>query len=366
MPQQPKNRAPQHQSCDAAATATATTAVQHDTTEWGGRSRCPNTENEGPDAAAVTPIPGGAGASGGGCGSRTFSHQLSERTPPHSHSSSSLSPSAAAAAASWRQLKKLDHHPRQISPSLVAALPAVVVESGPPPAADGGGGEGGGGRHPHKRMRKVQTEDDSDVGISVNNVGAGRGSYYAYNGSPLMVPGSGASSRCTSLSPSPPLPRLGLYLGSPLVDSASSSAAAAAATVSTAGPTAANKCSFSSDSDHNQHHAASPEWEREQPLAAGAGGGGGDDDAAAAAVRVLGLRNGHMSAAAAAVAATQPPAAVVVGSKRPRTAVEQARASMPTATKAVHGPSATTQGSGGGEVGGRRSSTGTRQRTDKR
>lgn len=343
MPQQPKDRAPQHHNHNATA-ATIATAVRHDNTEWGGRNnRRSNTENEGPDAAAAaaaaTPTPGG----GDGCGIRAFSHPPNEPLPAQS---------------SWRQLKKLDHHPRQISPSLVAALPAVVVDSGPP-AADGGG-------HPHKRMRKVSTEEDPD---SINIGGAGRGSYYAYNGSPLMVPGSEASSRRTSssLSPPPSLPRLGFYLGSPLADSASSAAAAAAVATATSA-TAANKCSFSSDSDNNHHHAASHEWEHEQPRAAG--GGRGDDDAAAAAVRVLGLRNGHMSAAAAAVAATQPAAAAVVavGSKRAREAIEQAHVSMPAAVKIVQNPSTTTtlHGSGGGEAGGRRSSTGTRQRIDKR
>lgn len=344
MAHQPKIPAPQHHGRDA-ATDTLTTPVRRDTSVWGGpNNRCSNTENEGPGAAVAavataTPIPGSGDSS---CGSRaSFSHQPAEPSPTQS---------------SWRQLKKLDHHhPRQISPSLVASLPAVVVESGPPAAADGTG-------HPHKRMRKVSTEEDSD---SIN-VGTSRGSsYHVYNGSPLVVPGSEASSRRTSasLSPSPPLPRLGFYLGSPLADSPPSSAAAAV-TATTA--TAANKCSFSSDSDHNQtHHAVSHQWEREQPRTVGGGGGRGDEDDAAAAVRVLGLRNGHMSAAAAAVAATQPTAAVVVGSKRAREGVEQAHLSMPAAVKIVHNPSTATT-HGGGDIGGRRPSTSTRQRIDKR
>ena len=352
MQHQPKDRAPQHLSRDAPTkTDTVTTPVRHDTSaEWGGRSRCFNTENEGPGGAAAaatatatamaTPIPG----SGDGCGgSRAFSHLPGEPSPTQSSSSSS-----------WRQLKKLDHHhPRQISPSLVSTLPAVVVESGPPP--DGAAGQ------PHKRMRKVSTEEDPD------SVGRGASSFSAYNGSPLMVPGSEASSQRTSasLSPSPPLPRLGFYLGSPLADSASSSSAAAAAVAATSAA-APNKCSFSSDSDH---HAVSNEWEREQPRSVGGGSGSGgrrDEDAAAAAVRVLGLRNGHMSAAAAAVAATQPAAAVVVGAKRGREAVEQAHVSMPAAVKIVHNPPAAPHGGVGGDIGGRRPSTGTRQRIDTR
>lgn len=362
VPHQPKDRSPQHHSSRDATINTTTTApttpARHGTTEWGGRSRCSNTENEGPAAAAATatPIPGSVD----GCGSQhaAFSHQPAETSATQSSSSSS-----------WRQLKKLDHHhhhnPRQISPSLVASLPAVVVESGPP-VADGGGG----GHHPHKRMRKSSTEEDLDGG-NIGGGGGGKGSYYAHNGSPLLVPGSEAGSRrpSASLSPPPSLPRLGFYLGSPLADSASSSAAAAA--VSATATTAGNKCSFSSDSDYNQApYAASHDWELEQPRAVGGGGGGGggrgDEDAAAAAVRVLGLRNGHTSAAAAAVAATQPAATLGVGSKRAREAVEQAHVSMPAAVKIVHNPSTASHSSGGGDVGGRRPSTGTRQRVDKR
>eukprot|EP00752_Nemacystus_decipiens_P007209 g6452.t1 len=362
MPQQPNDRAPQqHSGRDAApANNTIITPVRHDTTvEWGGRSRCSNTENEGPGAnaaAIATPIPG----SGDGCGSssRAFSHLPAEPSPTQSSSSSS-----------WRQLKKLDHHhPRQISPSLVATLPAVVVESGPPGAADGSAG------HPHKRMRKISTEEDPDsinIAAAAAAAGSSRGSssYYAYNGSPLMVPGSEASSLRTSasMSPSPPLPRLGFYLGSPLADSASSSSAAAVTVAATA-TTAANKCSFSSDSDNLTHHTVSSEWHREQPRAVGGGGGGSgrrDEDAAAAAVRVLGLRNGHMSAAAAAVAATQPAAAGAVGSKRSREAVEQTHDSMPAAVQIVHNPSTATQGNGVGDIGGRRPPAGARQRVEK-
>jgi len=277
---------------------------------------------------------------------------------------------------SWRQLKPLDHHPRQVSPTLKAALPAVLVES--PSLADD---DATGGR-PFKRTRKISAEEEPD---SVSNTGSATGgggrswggsSHYAVSGSPLMVSGSeSGSQRGPSLSPTPhQLPRLGLHVGAPLVNPSGSTgraaiSASASASANTYTRSAASGLSSDSDRIGNYYHAVSNESEHESAWAVG--GAGTDDDDAAAAVRVLGLRNGYASAAAAAaVAATQPaPAAIMVGTKRAREVVDQAHAPiMPSAVNVVR-PSINCGGGGGSTEtwkNGKRSSAGTRQKTGKR
>ncbi|CBN76808.1 hypothetical protein Esi_0000_0656 [Ectocarpus siliculosus] len=295
----------------------------------------------------------------------------------------------------WRKLKKLDHHhhhPRQISPSLVSTLPAVLVETGPlPPLA------GAGAPPPYKRTRKTSAEEHQDFMNAAGSaaVTTGVGPYHPFLGSPEMaaVAVSEASSRgsfsSTGSSPALQHNHHGFYPATAAGGDFSASSAAA-------------------DPDHIPFRrvsitsTTSHDWEQQremrQPRAGdvdggGAGGSGAaaDREDAAAAVRVLGLRNGHASAAAAAaVAATEPLTssdAVVAGSKRFRDAFEESQAplppplqmSLPPAVKIVRpgggavGPptTMTRHGRGGGAPngtaggGGRRPSTGMRQRVDR-
>lgn len=329
--------------------ATATGAARKDILEWSGRDKRCNMENKVPDA---------------------FQQHRSNLPPVQLQQQQEQS--------SWRKLKKLDHHkehlhPRQISPSRVAAAPvAVVVESGPLSTSDGGAGASG---RPYKRSRNVSSEEDPDNDSLNTSAHSSRGgSFYAYSGSPDSV----ASSRRRSITSSSPLSRagLGFYLGAPMIDSSPPSAAATATDVAAA--ITATNGGYSSVTDHNQHHHSHHEWNRQQTSRpVGFAGGGVRHDEDAAAVAVLGLRNGHASAAAsAAVAATQPPAVPVpvpvVRSMRGQEVLEHAQAHLPAAVNIVRtgggaaGSATTTTHGGGGDVAGGQSSVGALQWAGKR